>query len=439
VAIRLTNRSPIAPYRGVGFVAAQAARELIIDEAARALSADRFELRRRNMIKPEQVPYTTCTGWVYNEASFQATLDQAERLLRSQPIGLKSSSPDIFRGIGISPFVEPSGGGSEGGKQVHGFRSPSHDSARVVVDTSGKATVTVGTPSMGQGLETTMAQVAAETLGIPAADVAVSWGDTSNTPLSLTGARASRSAVVSGGAVIRAAKDVRQQLLSVAGEMLEVDAADLDIRDGAVWVVGEASARLSVVAVALGGYFDDSLRDSAIDRSFDATRFYDPPGTYSNACVIAVVDVHTSTGAVDVHRLIGVEDCGAMINPMIVEGQFIGGAAQGIGSALLERMYYTDEGQPVSSTLMDYLLPTATDTVRMELGHVETPSRMTEGGIKGMGEGGMIGTVAAIACAVADAVAPGGGLVDELPLLPNVVWDLLQVGEDTSKTPGKGA
>jgi len=124
---------------------------------------------------------------------------------------------------------------------------------------------------------------------------------------------------------------------------------------------------------------------------------------------------------------------------MIVEGQFIGGAAQGIGSALLERMYYTDEGQPVSSTLMDYLLPTATDTVRMELGHVETPSRMTEGGIKGMGEGGMIGTVAAIACAVADAVAPGGGLVDELPLLPNVVWDLLQVGEDTSKTPGKGA
>jgi len=438
VTIRLTNRAPIAPYRGVGFVAAQAVRELLIDEAARALSVDRFELRRRNMVTPAQVPYTTCTGWVYNEASFQETLVQARQLLDNPPADVQAGALNILRGVGISPFVEPSGVGGEGGMQVHGFRSPSHDAARVVVDTSGRATVCVGTPSMGQGLETTMAQVAAESLGFELEDVIVSWGDTSTAPLSLTGARASRSAVVSGGAVMRAARDVRDQILKVAGNMLEADPADLVIRGSAVWVAGESRSRMSVPEAVRGGYFDDSLRDSELDRTFEATRLYDPPGIYSNACVIAVVDVHTDTGAVEIRRLIGVEDCGTMINPMIVEGQFIGGVAQGIGSALLERVFYSDDGQPATSTLMDYLLPTATDTLRVELGHVETASRTTEGGIKGMGEGGMIGTVAAIACAVADAVAPAGGVVDRLPLLPHVVWELLEAADCTLAQAGKG-
>ena len=308
---------------------------------------------------------------------------------------------------------------------MHGFVSPSHDAARVAVDPSGKATVSFGTPSLGQGLETTMAQVAADGLGLDIGDVAVAWTDTSQAPMSLTGTRASRAAVVTGGAVARAAREVRGQILEVAGKLLEINASDLEIENGVIRVAGEDATAMPVAEAVRAGYFDDSLRDPDRERTFEATRLYDPPAIYSNACVIAVVEVDPNTGGVEVKRIIGVEDCGVMINPMIVEGQFIGAAAQAIGAALFERVRYGPEEQPTASTLMDYLLPTANETVRTELSHMHTATELTEGGLKGMGESGMIGTVSAIACAVADALGDAGNGVRQLPLMPGDVWALL--------------
>jgi CO/xanthine dehydrogenase Mo-binding subunit len=426
VEIRLTNRSPIAPYRGVGFVAAQAARELLIDRAAAELCIDRFDLRRRNMIPSTRLPYRTCTGWELSEGSFTECYETALEMLARGADG--GPAPGHLRGIGVSPFVEPCGMGTRGGLEVHGFTSPSHDAARVALDTNGKATISFGTPSVGQGLETSMAQLAADALGLDLDDVTVAWGDTSSTPLSLTGTRASRSATVTGGAIWRAASDVRKQVVDTAAMLLEADPADITISAGQIGLTGEASPRLTVTQAVQAGFFDDRVRDPEAERTFEATRLYDPPASYSNACVIAVVDVDQSTGAVKPQRIIAVEDCGTMINPMIVDGQFIGGVAQAIGGALLERVHYDPAGQqPATATLMDYLLPTATDTVRVELEHRESEVKHTERGIKGMGESGVIGTVAALACAVADAVGVTAGQgVDRLPLLPEVVWQLLR-------------
>jgi CO/xanthine dehydrogenase Mo-binding subunit len=429
ITIRLSNKSPIAPYRGVGLVATQCARELLIDEAARRLGVDRFELRARNMIQGSEMPYTTSTGWVFQDMSFQETLATARQRLEERVKTATRRCPTVLRGVGISPYAEPTGMGGSGGLQLHGFLSPSHDSARVVVNISGKATVSFGTPSMGQGLETTMAQVAADALGLPVTDVSVTWSDTLQAPISLTGSRASRGAVVSGGAVGLAAGDVKKQLLEVAAQLLEADPQDLDIRDGQVWVAGVAEPRLSVRQTVAAGFGREDLRCADQERSFEATRLYDPPANYSNACVVAVVDVDPDTGGVEIQRLIAVEDCGTMINPMIVEGQFLGAAAQAIGAALLERVAYNEDGQPTTSTLMDYLLPTAGDTVRVELSHIETPSTVTWGGLKGVGESGVIGSVAAIVAAVADAVSVRGAAVEELPLLPGTVWSLLQAGD----------
>ncbi|QLQ09216.1 MAG: xanthine dehydrogenase family protein [Nocardioidaceae bacterium] len=428
VEIKLTNRSPVAPYRGVGFVAAQAARELLIDKAATQVGIDRFELRRLNMVPTSRLPYRTCTGWQFNEGTFTEAFETSLKMLAGGADD--GPAPGYRRGVGISPFVEPSGIGSQGGVEVHGFNSPSHDAARVALDTHGKATVSFGTPSIGQGLETAISQLVAEGLGVGIDDVTVIWGDTSNSPMSLTGTRASRAATITGGAAWRAAEEVRAQVAEVAAILLGVSADKIEVEDGQVFVSGDPVPRLSVAEVAWSGFFDEQTRDPGRERTFEATRMFDPPASYSNACVIAVVDVEERTGAVTVQRIIGVEDCGTMINPMIVDGQFIGGAAQAIGGALYEQVHYGETQQPATATLMDYLVPTATDTVRVELQHFESEVKHTVRGIKGMGESGVIGTVAALACAVADAVTwPAADRIERLPLLPEVVWQLLREPE----------
>jgi carbon-monoxide dehydrogenase large subunit len=289
---------------------------------------------------------------------------------------------------------------------------------------------------MGQGLETTMVQVAAQVLGLSTADVSVSWTDTSQAPISLTGARASRSATVTGGAVARASQDVRRQILEVAAAKLEIEPIDLLIDEGSLYVVGEAQPKLSIAETVRAGFFDVTLPDRERDHTFEATHHYDPSATYSNACVIAMVDVDPATGAVSIRQIIGVEDCGTIINPMIVEGQFVGAVAQAIGSALFDRLQYNSDGQPTTSTLMDYLLPTAQENIRVTIDHLETTAEQNEHGIKGVGESGVIGTVAAIACAVADALGPAAGEVCQLPMHPAEIAALLQRDREVS---GEGA
>lgn len=422
VTIGLTNKSPIAPYRGVGQVAAQCVRELLIEKAARALRVNTVDLRRRNLVSTSDMPYTTATGWVFRGNTFIETLDMTEREMAGSDGSTEGAS--WVRGVGYSVYAEPGGLGSEGGLQLHGFPSPSHDAARITLDTSGKATVHVGTPSVGQGLETTMAQVAAEILGMRLDDVAVAWTDTSQAPLSLTGTRASRAAVVSGGAVALAAEDVRQQVLRVAAHMLEANPDDLSIHEGAIYVVGEQDPRVALESVVAEGF--SRQWEPGEECTFEATRAYDPPATYSNACVAAEVLVDTRTGSVRVRRLVAAEDCGQMINPKIVEGQFAGAAAQALGSVLFERLHYDEEGQPLVSTFMDYLLPTANDVAFPELHH----SPRSGGGwrdVRGVGESGVIGATAAIACAIDNAVSHARVEHEwTLPALPESVWRALR-------------
>ncbi len=417
----LTNKSPVSPYRGVGWTASHTARELLIDRIAHGEGWDPAELRRMNMIRTADFPYTNVTGMVYDSGSFRESLDEALRM--ADYAGFRAQADPATtprrRGIGISPYVEPNGWGSEGAAQSQ-WVFASHDAARVTMDSTGHVTVAVGTPSQGQGHETTLAQVAAATLGVPPETIEVRNDDTDATPPSMAGTRASRTAVVTGGAVVLASEDVRDKLVRVAAHLLEAAEHDVVITNGTACVVGHETAGLPVAEVAAAAYFDPAVRAAEPEPLLSSQRFHDPGATYSNGCMVAVVEVDLETGGVEVLDLVAVEDCGRMINPLIVEGQLRGAAVQGLGCALLEKVVHDAEGQLLTSTFMDYLLPTSADSPRIRIGHLESPSPNTVGGVKGMGESGMIAVPAAIANAVADAL-PCHAAIDRLPVTPELV------------------
>jgi carbon-monoxide dehydrogenase large subunit len=423
----VTNKAPVAPYRGVGWTQGHCARELLIDQAARELGLDPAEVRRRSLVRRGEFPYPSCTGMVYDSGSFEESLERALDLVdypafRHRQTRARADGRHL--GIGISPYVEPTGWGSEGARQAS-WAMASHDAARVTVEPSGEITVAVGTPSQGQGHGTTFAQLAADMLGADPAAVSTIANDTAATPISIAGTRASRTAVVLGGAVLIAATDVRERLLRLAGHLLEADPEDLEIAEDGIALRDAPSRSVSLRELAAAAYFRPDVRAAVGDPDLSASAFHDPPATYSNGCVIALVDVDAETGAVRVERLVAVEDCGTMINPQIVDGQIRGALAQGVGGALLEQVVYDADGQPQASTLMDYLLPTAAEVPPIEVAHCSSPSPLTPGGIKGMGESGLIATPAAIASAVADAVAPLGGHVERLPLTPELVSTMI--------------
>ena len=417
VKIMLTNKSPIAPYRGVGTVAAQCARELLVDKAARELGVDRFELRERNLIRAEDLPYKAVNGPTFKDVSFTETLAIARDKLQ-QSLGNMNPPPrGSLRGIGISPFFERAGAGPS---------MASHDAARVTVDGTGCAVVVFGAPSIGQGLETTMAQVAADALGFKVDHVAVSWTDTTHAPVSLGGTRASRAAIVMSGAVGRAAEAVRRQILDVAAVLLQANPADLSVRDGQIWIAGQSEAKMSAAEIVRIGLVRSGL-PAGLEPTFEATKFFEPKGTvFSNSCLIALVAVALDTGVVQVEKLIGVEDCGTMLNPMIVEGQFHGGVVQGIGMALKEQFVYDENGQPLTGSFLDYALPIASDIADFDTDHVVTRSSLSWEGVKAVGEGGVIGGASAVIAAVADALAQLGVEVKEIPLGPEKVWRLVR-------------
>ena len=422
IVATVTNKSPVSPYRGVGWTASHTAREILIDQIARGGGWDPAELRRRNMIRTEEFPYTNVTGMVFDSGSFVESLDEALRLadhdrFRSSQVAERAEGR--YLGLGISPYVEPSGWGTEGAAQSH-WVFASYDSARVTMDPSGRVTVAVGTPTQGQGHETTLAQLAADALGVPFDTVEVRNDDTDVTPSSIAGTRASRTAVVIGGATVLAAEALKKRLLRIAAHMLEAAEEDVVIEDGRAHVVGDGSIGVRIEQVAAAAHFDPLIREIDPEPLLSEQKFHDPKAIYSNGCIVATVAVDAATGVVDVLGLVAVEDCGRMINPLVVDGQVRGAAAQGLGCALLERVVYDEDGQILTGSLMDYLLPTATDVPPITIGHFESPSPHTVRGIKGMGESGMIAVPAAIANAVADA-SPDHGAVLELPLSPEFV------------------
>jgi len=417
-----TNKAPVGAFRAVGWTAAQTARELFFDEIARELGLDPAEFRRRNVITSDQFPYTTITGMVYDSGSYQESLERALELvgyeeLRRRQAELRQQGRHL--GIGISLYVEPTAWGSEIALQA-GFPFPSHDNATVTIDPTGKVRVAVSVHSHGQGHETTLAQVAAEILGVSIDDVIVEHGDTDRAPWGM-GTYASRSAVIGGGMVALAAREVREKVLRVASRLLEVAPEDLDIQDGNVFVKGAPDRSLSLFQVAFAAYLDGRVRAEGEEPLLSATKFYDPRATYSNGCIVTVCEVDGETGTVHLDKIVAVEDCGTMLNPMIVEGQVMGAIAQGIGGALYEAMVYDENGQLLTDTFVTYALPTATEVPELLIEHLETPSPVTIGGIKGIGEGGLLATPASVAGAVLDAIWPAGRAIEQLPLTPERV------------------
>jgi carbon-monoxide dehydrogenase large subunit len=426
VVAGLTNKTPVGPYRGVGWTACQTAREVLFDEVARGLEIDPVEFRLRNMIRSAELPCRSTTGMLYDSGSYVESLERSMEMagyedFRARQQALRTEGRYV--GIGVSPFVEQTSGGTDAGIQS-GMPYPSHDNVSVSLDLSGKVTVAVASASQGQGHATVFAQIAADTLGVPFEDVVVVAGDSATSPFGM-GTFASRSAIVSGGATRLAAEDLRERILEIASHLLEASADDLEIENGRIGVRGSPGRTLTLAEIAGDAFFSTAVRVDGGDATLSRTRFYDPPATYTNGCVVAVVEVDAATGAIEIGRLISVEDCGTMLNPTIVDGQVHGALVQGVGGALLEHMVYDESGQPVTTTYLDYLVPLAGDVPDIEVDHIESPSPLTVGGVKGLGESGMIAAPAAVVNAVADALAPFGAAVRRLPLSPEAVLRLL--------------
>jgi len=423
-----TNKCPAGAYRGVGWTSGQAARELLIDEAARGLGIDPLELRLRNTIGND--PYVSATGCRYDGGSYAEAQRRAMDALdypgfRERQSRLREEGR--YLGIGFSPFLEPGGWSGDLAKRM-GFPFDYMDAANVTVAPDGSVTVTLGLHSHGQAHETTLAQVVADRLGVKVESVRIVEGDTAATAYG-TGTWGSRSAVVGGGSITRAAAEVREKMVAIAAHALEASPEDIEIYDGNATVKGSPDKSISVTMIAYTAYFGAFVggsRPPGLDPALTATRSYEPPESYANGCVAAIVEVDVETGAVTLERVVAVEDCGTMLNPMVVEGQIAGAVAQGIGGALYEDLPYDENGQFLAASLLDYLYPSTMEIPAIEIHHIETPSTVTEGGIKGCGEGGTIAAPAAVVNAVADALSPLGVTIDRTPLSPDRVLSLIR-------------
>lgn len=419
-----TNKCPIGAYRGVGFTAPTLAREVLIDRAARALGLSPFEIRRRNVIRDGDFPYTTRTGMRILEGSFFATIDKMEAMVDYAAFKTRQDQArqnGRYLGFGLSIFSEVSGIGTRALNFLD-YQLTSHDTATVRVEPTGKVTVTTGIVTAGQGHLTTLAQIAADAFGIPVEDVTINAGSTKNAVG--FGAVASRSAVFGAGTIGRAAEMLRVKMRAIAARLLQAGPDEIEMSDGLIHVRGDPGRGMPFAAVAGAAYFAEATHPEGFDPTMEATAAFDPADiVLANGGHAAIVEVDIETGMVRVEKLFAVEDCGQMINPMIVEGQIRGGMAQGVGLTLLEELIYDANGQLVTSTFQDYLLPTSLDIPDIEIAHLETPSSLVPGGIKGMGESAMISAPAAIAGAVNDALACLGITIEQFPASPQRIFD----------------
>ena len=426
-----TCKTPLGPYRGVGRPPAVFVIEGLMDRAARRLGLDPTEIRLRNFIRDEDFPYKSPSGIVWDRASFTASLLRAREAMDYDAVRAEQArarAAGRWLGIGVASYVELTGIGSAIPVAPGVPIATGTEAATIRVDPAGKVTAVFGVASHGQGLETTLAQIVADEVGVPIEDIRVLHGDTALSPYG-TGTYASRSLVLAGGAAIMAGRAVREKMLTIAGHLLEADPADLVPAAGRLAVRGMPDRSVTVREIARAAYTGVKQLPKGLEPGLEATRFYDPYyGTASNATHLAVVEVDRATCHVSVLRYLVVEDCGRMVNPLIVDGQVHGGVAQGLGAALLEEIVHDEHGQLLSGTLMDYVVPSACEVPWMEVHHLETPSPVTLGGFRGMGEGGTIGAPAAIANAVADALAPLGVEVAELPVTPERIFRLVSRG-----------
>jgi CO/xanthine dehydrogenase Mo-binding subunit len=431
-----TNCTPTSPYRGAGRPQGCFVIERVMDAIAAELGLERAEIRRRNLVQPDQFPYSVGTMWqdggmtVYDSGDFPALLEMAVDALGPKPEGEGI-------GMGLAMYVEGTGVGP-------------YEGAHVQVLVSGRVVASTGIPSQGQGHATVFAQVVADELGVGVEDVTVTSGDTRRFPWGV-GTFASRGAVMSGNAMANAARAVAEKAKRIAADHLEADPADLELAGGEVRVKGSPGRSMPLAAVAIlsnplryafgGGaeiatQFQARLKDGpplaeGEAPGLEATGYFSPVSgsTWASGCHASYVRVDPRTYRMEILKYVVVHDCGRVINPLVLEGQIQGGVAQGIGGAFYERLLYDSDGQLRNASFMEFLMPYATEIPEVEMHHLETPSPLNPLGIKGAGEAGTIPVSAMLASAIEDAT---GILIDEMPLSPNRLFELSRL----ERTPG---
>jgi carbon-monoxide dehydrogenase large subunit len=423
-----TNKAPGGVAYACSFRITEAAYviERLVDCLAQELEMDPAELRLKNLIRPEQFPYTTPTGWEYDSGQYEKTMRVAmdiagyDELRREQA---EKRAKGEYMGIGISFFTEGVGAGKRNEMDILGLGMA--DGIELQIYPTGKAVLRISVQSQGQGHETTFAQIVAHELGITPEDIDVVHGDTDQTPFGL-GTYGSRSTPVSGAAASVVARKVRDRARIVAAAALECSPDDLEWELGRWFVKGDKERGKTIQEIALLSHSSLELPEG-VEGHLDATAVYNPPNlTYPYGCYICVVDVDPGTGQVKVRRFIAVDDCGTRINPMIVEGQVHGGLADGVGMALMELIAFDEDGNNLGGSFMDYLLPTSMECPDWELGETVTPSPHHPIGAKGVGESATVGSPAAVVNAVIDAISPFGVRHADMPLTPANVWRAIQ-------------
>jgi carbon-monoxide dehydrogenase large subunit len=396
------------------------AREMLFDLAAREMEMDPVELRRRNLLRRDELPFMNPNGMAYDSISPAETFEQALEILDYDAFRAEQAAArehGRYLGVGLSNYVEPStpGGGAY-----------ATEGATIRIEPTGRVNVYIAGGSAGNSLETTVVQLTADALGVAIDDVHTIQGDTALTGYG-AGTGGSRSASMTAGAVRDTAAILRERIVAIAAHRLEAAVEDLEIEDGRVSVRGTPSAGITLAEIAEIAHYRPHRLPPDVPSGLEASaRYAAVAGSiWVNATHVCTCEVDVVTGQIELLRYIVSEDCGPMINPAVVEGQIAGGVAQGIGGVLLEHLAYDEDGNPIATTFMDYLLPTATDIPTIEYGHIETPSP-GPGGHKGVGEGGAIGAPPAVVNAVADALSPFGVRITELPLTPSRIVALLE-------------
>jgi aerobic carbon-monoxide dehydrogenase large subunit len=415
-----TNKAPAAPYRGVSRPQIVLVMERLMEKAADALDLDPLLVRRRNLIGPGEFPYTGVNKITYDEGSYRQALDLAEEQVRTRAWlheRHRLIAAGLLAGIGYACFSERTAYGTPAMSQRRMRMTPGYDTALVRMDPTGEVIVITGTCGHGQGHETTFAQIVADRLGVHPDQVRLRQGDTDLASYGW-GTWGSRSVVIGGGAAGRAADLVATQLKNVAAQLLEASPADIELAGGTARIRGDVGAAIPIAELARVAHFQSHRVAEFGNGGLEARATFDPPGTFSNACHAAMVTIDPGTCAIRLHRYLVVEDCGVVINPIVVDGQVRGGVTQGAAAALLERVCFDPDGQPLTTTLMDYLAPTAAEMCDIDVVHLQTPSRFSETGAKGMGEGGTIGAPAAVLGAINDALVSVGVSFDHIPVLP---------------------
>jgi len=412
-----TNKPPIGAYRGAGRPEATYLIERTVETMARRLKLDPVKVRLKNYIPKSKFPYNSAGGHTYDSGNYEANMQKALEVSGYEKLKARqreARSKGRLLGIGLATYVE-----------VCGFGPSFPQTASVAVSNEGKVTVTVGTNPHGQGHVTAFAQIAAEELGIDVGDVIVQHGDTSALPWGTITA-GSRSAVVGGSAVLLSARKIREKMSRIAAKMLGLKSDRMTFRDGRIVPAGSRSKGVSFAEVAAKAYSPRSLPQGMEATLYEYTAYAPPDNAYPFGTHVALVEVDKETGMVKVLRYVAVDDAGKVVNPLIVEGQVHGGVLQGISQALLEQIVYDENGQLLTSTLADYLIPTSDNSPPIESYMTETPSPNNPLGVKGVGEAGTIGATPTIVNAVEDALSPFGAEILRIPLTPEYVKSLIK-------------